>query len=302
VSPDFTRCLALSFLNFFRMHPVLFQFGHFILPSYSACAALGVLLALWLAHWTAKCAFQSIAVDPATAPRHAWNMLALAIFASLAVSRLVLVVVNFSDLRQHPSWISAMAMVHHPLLAAVGAAGGAVAVLVYARWTKLPLRIMADALAAPLLLWVAAENLGEFFAGSGYGRESMSRSFFAAVTYTDPIAAHWSGTPLGVPLYPVQAYAAVGALVVAAIACAWFLLSRRSGEVGGVSAIGFGILLFTTECFRDWEGRGELFSGAVDIPQLVGLGWVICGGLLLLDWKRPYGIPESAIPEKVHDA
>ena len=50
-----------------------------------------------------------------------------------------------------------------------------------------------------------------------------------------------------------------------------------------------------TEIFRDWEGRGVILGGLVDIPQLVGLGMVLLGGAVLLDWRR-----WSA--GKVHDA
>ena len=47
-----------------------------------------------------------------------------------------------------------------------------------------------------------------------------------------------------------------------------------------------GVLLFVTEVFRDWEGRGVVLGGLVDIPQLVGLGMVLFGGFVLLDWRR----------------
>jgi len=62
------------------VHPVLFQAGSLLVPSYGACAAVGVLLALWLAQFTAR----RTGLDP----RHAWNMLVLAVFASLTVSRI----------------------------------------------------------------------------------------------------------------------------------------------------------------------------------------------------------------------
>jgi hypothetical protein len=56
------------------------------------------------------------------------------------------------------------------------------------------------------------------------------------------------------------------------------------------------MLLFVTEMFRDWEGRGAVLGGLADIPQLVGLGMVLFGGALLLDWR-------SLLPTagKVHD-
>ena len=266
------------------MHPVLFQIGSLLVPSYGACAALGVLLALGFAQLTAK----RVGLDP----RHAWNMLVLAVFAALAASRLLLVAMNLSDLRMHPRWLLAIAMVHHPLLAAIGIASGLIAVIWYALWAKLPLRVVADCLAAPVLLAMASEQLGALLAGSDYGHESNAAW---AITYSNPLAGRWSGTPLGVPLHPVQAYAAIGALALAAIVYSWLFTPRRSGDVAGVALVSGGVLLFVTEIFRDWEGRGMLLGGLVDIPQLVGLGLVLLGGLVLLDWQR------NVATEKVND-
>jgi phosphatidylglycerol---prolipoprotein diacylglyceryl transferase len=263
------------------MHPVLFQIGSLLVPSYGVCAALGVLLALGFAQSTASKA----GLASESAPRHAWNMIVLAVFASLATSRLLLIAMNLGDLRRHPAWLLAVAMVSHPLLTAAGAAGAAVAVLWYARWARLPMAAVADSLAAPVALGMAAEQLGALLKGSDFGREALSPGIWT-VTYTSPLAARWSGTPLGVPLYPVQAYAALGALVLAGICFAWLFIARRKGDVAGIWLLGAGSLLFVTEIYRDWEGRGVLFGGRVDIPQLVGLGMVVCGGLVLWDWPR----------------
>jgi len=94
----------------------------------------------------------------------------------------------------------------------------------------------------------------------------------------------------------VQAYAAVGGLFLAATVFAWFSLPRRNGDVAGVGLAGAGALLFITEIFRDWEGRGVVFGGRLNIPQLVGLGMVLLGGALLLDWRR-----RNTAAGKVHD-
>jgi phosphatidylglycerol---prolipoprotein diacylglyceryl transferase len=257
------------------MHPVLFKIGSLIVPSYGAVAAVGVLLALGLAQVTAK----RSGLDS----RHSWNMLVLAVFASLAVSRLVLIVMNLADLRRHPSWLLAVAMVHHPLLAGAGVLGGTAAVLAYVRWAGLPLRAVADCLAAPVCVGIAAEQFGALLAGSDYGRET---AVGWAVRYSSPLAARWSGTPLGVPLHPVQAYAAVGALMLTAITFGWLFFRRRSGDIAGVWLVGLGVLVFVTELYRDWEGRGVVLGGLVDIPQLVGLGLVVVGGIVLLDWRH----------------
>jgi phosphatidylglycerol---prolipoprotein diacylglyceryl transferase len=261
------------------MHPVLFHLGSLVIPSYGAVAALGVLLALGLAQWTApKCGLD---------PRHAWNAMVLAVFAALALSRLVLIAMNLSDLRRHPQWLLAIAMVHHPLLAGIGIVGAAVAVLAYVRWQRLPLATVADVLAAPVCLGLAAEQLGALLAGSDYGRDWMRPDGHAgiwAIVYNEPLAARWSGTPLGEPLYPVQVFAAGGALMLSVLLILWMPLPRRRGDVAGAALIGLGALLFITELFRDWEGRGALMGGLVDIPQLVGLGLVVLGGMVLGEW------------------
>ena len=267
------------------MHPVLFHIGSLIVPSYGAVAALGVLLALGLAQLTARRVIPAgpdAEASAAVEPRHGWNMLVLAVFAALAVSRLLLIVMNLSDLRRHPAWLLSVAMVHHPLLAAAGVVGAAIAVVVYARWAKLPLRMVGDWLGAPVAIGYAAEQMGALLAGSDYGSYSEARW---AVTYTSTLAARWSGTPLEVPLHPVQAYAALGALLVAMMCLFWLRMPRRSGDVAGVWLIGMGALFFVTEIFRDWEGRGAVFGGIVDIPQLVGLGMVLLGGAVLVDWR-----------------
>jgi phosphatidylglycerol---prolipoprotein diacylglyceryl transferase len=277
------------------MHPVLFHLGSLVIPSYGAVAALGVLLALGFGQWTApKCGLD---------PRHAWNAMVLAVFAALALSRLVLIVMNLSDLRRHPQWLLAIAMVHHPLLAGIGVAGAVIAILAYIQWQRLSLAIVADALAAPVCLGLAAEQFGALLAGSDYGRDWIQPDGHAsawAVIYTSPLTARWSGAPLGVPLYPVQAYAAAGALMLVILLILWMPLPRRKGDAAGAALIGLGSLLFIAELFRDWEGRGMLLGGLTDIPQLVGLGLVVLGGLVLGDW-RIVSRTSQTMPERPSD-
>ncbi|HEX8811864.1 MAG TPA: prolipoprotein diacylglyceryl transferase family protein, partial [Terracidiphilus sp.] len=186
------------------MHPVLFHIGPVLIPSYGAIAALGVLLALLLA--------QRLALVVGLAPQHIWNLSILALVAALVGARLLLVVVNWRDLRAHPLWMLGLAMIHNPLLAGAGALAGLLAAWIYARKAKMPLLVTADVLAAPVALALVCEQIGALLAGSGYGSAASVRW---AIVYTSPLAARWSGAPLGVAVHPVQAYAAFGMLVVA---------------------------------------------------------------------------------------
>ena len=252
------------------MHPVLFHIGSILIPAYGALAALGVLLALFLAQRTARI----VGVDAA----QVWNLCVLALFAALVSQRLLLVLANWSDLRRHPSWLLGLGMIHHPLTGAVGALAGLGSAALYARWKRLSLLATADALAAPVALGLAFEQLGALLAGSGYGTEAAVRW---AVTYTDPLAAQWSGTPLGIPLHPVQAYAALAYLTLSILLLAVLPLRRQPGDAFGLALLGMGVAVYITEFWRDPEGRGALLGGALDVPQLAAVLLVLAGGLAL---------------------
>ncbi len=252
------------------MHPVLFHIGAVLVPAYGAMAALGVLLALWLTLRTARVCGVN--------PNHLWNLCILALFVAIAGSRLLLVILNWTIVRAHPAWLLNLAMIHHPLLAAIGACLALAVALVYARAMKLPVARTADALAAPLALALACEQIGALLAGSGYGTET---SVPWAVIYTHPLALRWSGTPLFVPLHPVQAYAAFAFL---AITLALILLlprRRQHGDIAGLWFVFTGAAIYYTEFYRDPEGRGALLHGALNVPQLVAIAFVLAGALLL---------------------
>ena len=262
------------------MHPVLFHIGAVVIPSYGAVTALGVLLALGLVLRTARMA----AVDAGKV----WNLCIVSLFAALAAARLLLVIVNWSALRLHPAWLLELAMVHHPLLAATGALAGAGCALWYARHNQLPLRATADALAPPLALGLTFEQLGALASGSGYGVEAGTGVHWA-VTYTNPLAAIWSGAPLGVPLHPVQAYAALAFLTLALFLLVWLPAERRKGDVAGLGLMGAGVVIYITELWRDPEGRGAnligALHGALDGPQMAAVLLVIAGALVLRERK-----------------
>lgn len=254
------------------MHPVLFHIGAILIPAYGAMAAVGVLLALFLAQRMARLA----GLDAG----RIWNLSIVTLFVALVSQRLLLVLLNWGDVSRHPAWMLALAMVHHPLLGAVGALAGVAVAVVYARWQRLPLRATADVLAAPLALGLAFEQLGALLAGSGYGAETAVRW---AVTYTSPLAAQWSGTPLGIPLHPVQAYAAFALFVLSILLVIWLPLRRQPGDVAGFGLMAAAVVVYVTEFWRDPEGRGALFGGALDGPQLAAIFLVLAGALMLLD-------------------
>ncbi len=234
-----------------------------------------MLLALFLAERTSRIA----GLDS----QQVWKLCVVTLFAALVSSRLVLVVLNWSALRLHPSWMLTLAMVHHPLLACFGALIALVVAVLYGRRQRLPLWTTADALAAPLALGLAFEQLGALLAGSGYGTETAVRW---AVTYTDPLTGRWSGAPLGVALNPVQGYAALGFLTLSIFLLVWLPRRRRAGDAAGLLLLGAGVVVFVTEFWRDSEGRGAVLGGALDGPQMAAVALVVVGGLVLLERRE----------------
>lgn len=275
------------------MHPVLFHIGAILIPSYGAVAAVGVLAALFLAQRTARLAGVS--------PAHAWNLCVAAMFSGLIGERLVLVAVNWSAIERHPSWALELAMVHHPLLTAAGFAAGALAAGVYIRLRHVRFLAAADALAAPLALGLAFEQFGALLAGSGYGVEASPKLPWA-VTYTSALAARWSGTPLGIPLHPVQAYAALAFLALAVFIFLWMPALQQSGDAAGVCLLGVGAIVFLTELWRDPEGRGLMANGAVDAPQIAAVLLVLAGGFLLRKRPGAAALRPGAGEKTVHEA
>jgi phosphatidylglycerol---prolipoprotein diacylglyceryl transferase len=257
------------------VHPVLFHFGSFIIPSYGALGALGVLLGLFLAQRTARIAEVNQGLI--------WNLCVVALFSALIAQRLLLVLLNWSEIRNHPQWMLALSFIHHPLLSSAGIGVGIVVAAIYALRRKMNLRTTADALAAPIALGLAVEQVATLLVGSGYGTEAAVPW---AVIYTDPLTARWSGTPLGIALHPVQAYAAVAFLTLSVLLLVWLPVRVRQGDVAGVFLMGSGVAVFVTEFWRDPLGRGEFFGGALDGPQLASVFLVVLGALVLMERKR----------------
>jgi len=243
-----------------------------VIPAYGALAALGVLAGLVLAQRTARVTGLNGA--------EVWNLCVVALFAALITQRLLLVVTNWAVLRLHPSWALALAMVHHPLLALAGALAGTIAAVAYARRKQMPLRTLADALAAPLSVGLAFEQVGALMAGTGWGVDATPGLPWA-VTYSSVLAGRWSGTPLGMPLHPVQAYAAILFLVLAVPAYLGLTKRRQQGDVAGAWLMGYGVAVFLTELWRDTEGRGRVLHGALDGPQAGAIAAVLAGAWLL---------------------
>jgi hypothetical protein len=84
----------------------------------------------------------------------------------------------------------------------------------------------------------------------------------------------------------VQAYAA---LAFSRSRCFCFLFCRRAAAQAtspGIFLLGAGVSIYITELWRDPEGRGSFFGGALDGPQLAAVVFVFIGAAVLLEHKQ----------------
>jgi phosphatidylglycerol:prolipoprotein diacylglycerol transferase len=146
-----------------------------------------------------------------------------------------------------------------------------------------------DAFAPGLALGHAIGRIGCFAAGCCYGKETHH---WWGVTFTNPLAAEITGTPLGRPLEPTQLFES--AVELANFLFLMWLLKRRKfdGQIFGAFMFIYGVARFFLEYLRDDPGRGSVFGGAMTGTQLVAIGLVLAGGLIW--WLRPGSKPAPA--------
>jgi len=148
----------------------------------------------------------------------------------------------------------------------VGFLSGVAWMLIRARSLGMPTMSVIDHAACAVPVGHAFGRLGCFLAGCCYGGTC---DLPWAVTFTSEHAARHSGTPIGVPLHPVQLYE-MGGEILLAVGLSWWLMkkSRYPGETGLLYLILYALLRFSLEFLRE-DHRGAF--GFVSTSQGIAL-------------------------------
>ena len=264
------------------MFPRLFHIGNFAPPTYGFLVALGVLSGLFVTVKLAK----SQKIDPDSA----WNLGVLVVLAAIVGAKVLLIINDFGYYMAHPREIFSLSMIqaggvfYGGLIAAIATA------VYYIRKYHMPPLRTCDTFAPGIALGHAIGRIGCFSAGCCYGKPT---SAWWGVTFTNPLAHSFSGTPLGVPLIPTQ-------LIESAVEFTNFLIlvwllkhKKFEGQVIGSYLFLYGVARYFIEFLRDDPERGSMFGGLMTGTQFISILLVIAGGILWLR-RAKLNVPQLA--------
>ncbi|MDE3103826.1 MAG: prolipoprotein diacylglyceryl transferase [Acidobacteriota bacterium] len=261
------------------MHPYLLHLGRFVVPTYGALAALGLMAALGLSQRTAK----RVGLDA----ERVWDASLFAMLAAFVLSRLVLVLTNLSSFLAAPLLLLTL-----PSLSATGVWLTLLCTVIYLRVQRLPLLCVLDAWApCATLVWafLAAAHLAD---GSDPGMVTAS-----PVNWVTSIPS-----PSGLThLYPVALYAALAALGTTALLLATLRRALPAGRTAALALLVSGLAEFLLTFLRQpsFEDSALPSGMAAMLDPIQWLALLLCfaGGVIYL--LGPQSVPA---PERAADA
>ena len=241
------------------MYPKLLELGPVALHTYGLFLAIAFIAGIWITGRNAR--KEGVKSD------YVWNLGLVVLCATLIGCKLLMLITDFSYYAANPreifsiSTLRSMGVFYGGLLMALAAAAW------YLRKRRLPAWRVADCAAPGIALGQAIGRLGCFMAGCCYGAHT---DVPWAIHFSNEYAHENMGTPLNIPLHPVQIYESAGALLIFGYLA--FRLSQRhiTGQII-LEYIGFyAILRFIIEFFRG-DDRGEIFNGLLSTSQFIAV-------------------------------
>ena len=261
------------------MYPRLLELGPVTVYTYGVLLAAAYLLGLRLAMARAK----QRGLD-------ATRVLDLGIYiiiSALVGAKLLLLITDFQAFRRDPRELLTLArsggVFYGGLILAV------VIALWYIRRVGLPLWTTCDVFAPGIALGHVIGRFGCLFAGCCYGKPTTKPW---GITFTDPYAASYVGTPLGVPLHPTQLYEAGAELLILIV----LLVTERkgrpfAGRTFWLYMLLYSITRFIIEFYRgDERGTVGIFSTSQFIS--IVLAPLAIGMLIYLSRRAQAPVPE----------
>ena len=215
-------------------------------------------------------------------PEHAWNFGILVVLFGIVGAKVLYIINDWSIYSAHPREIFSISTLQAGGVFSGGLIGAFAAAAWYIRKHHMPALATCDAFAPGLAIGHAIGRVGCFAAGCCYGKPTHH---FWGVTFTNPLANYWTGTPLNQSLEPTQLLESAAELAIFFTLMWMFKRKKFDGQVFGAYLFLYGVARFFLEFLRDDPGRGEVFGGIMSGTQLISICLVLGGGVIW--WLRP---------------
>jgi phosphatidylglycerol:prolipoprotein diacylglycerol transferase len=266
------------------VHPIAFYLGSLPIRWYGVMMATAFFAGLWTAARRAKLANIS--------PDHITDVTLWLMLGGVIGARFVYVTTYWNrDFAGQP--ISEIFMIQHGGLVFYGGLiGGALASLAYLYWKKLPVWKVADILAPSVALGSVFGRIGCLLNGCCYGRECHLPW---AITFTNPQAHEFSGTPLNVPLHPTEIYDGLLNLILY-FGLAWVFRHKKfDGQIVALYLMGYAVCRSIAECFRGDYPPDHIHGGILTSAQLLSIPIFIAGVTpFVARWLRAFSAKHTA--------
>jgi len=259
------------------MHPYLFQVFGLDIPSFTVMLLVGAGVGFAVTAILCKPSgrIRAVNFDDTMYAAGACTIGAVIGAACLRpLMRLPEVIAHWDVYRVYPA-VELLRMMFSEIVFFGGLIGGALAIIIYCRVSKLPLVPTLDAFAAAVPAGHAIGRIGCLLGGCCYGMEVAPGHPFAVVYPPASLAA-----PSGVPLLAAPAIESASLLVIAVLVAVAYLKTRAKGLCVGLYLTLYATERFILEFYRGDAVRG--LYGGLSTSQYIAIIAFAAGVILLI--------------------
>jgi len=255
------------------MYPVLFQFGSFVVYTYGVALTLGAILATFLIWRRArKLNFDEESII---------DMVLFSLFLALVTGRAAYVLGHLDQFGNEA--LKMLLITYFPGLdGAAALIGGLVGFLIFGFSKHWKLMALFDCIVGGLSLGIAIVMMGSFFAGSYIGTVT-SLPWGVIIPGYDKLR------------HPIALYYALIGFVIFTI----LVLLDRKHQKNGILASVFFVLIGLALIVFEWFTESGLVLFSIHVTQLVGVGCVLFGILILYLLRKNALVQQAIINQEV---
>ena len=238
------------------MHPTLFHFGSFSIPSYGFWMTLGLAVALFLIRRKAK--KENLSTEKVT------DIVFYSFLMGLLGGRVLFVITTWENYRDN--LIEIFKVWQGGLVFYGGLIATVTCMILLCRLYQIPVLRFLDITAPSMAIGHFFGRLGCFSAGCCFGHEADS-SFPLSVVFDHPDSV----APQGVHLHPAQLYDAVNTLIIFTLLQIIYRKKKFNGQVIASYGMLYAVGRWIVEEFRGDSIRGFVAGGLLSTSQLISL-------------------------------